>query len=126
MSQFSLSFEKYKNKTSKQIDKAIRNVALGLTRDIIMDTPVDQGRLRANWQVSFDTPINSSLIDKDTTGNSTIDKAKSVVFGNAIGRYIYIQNNLAYAVKIEYGGSPKKAKNGMVRINIKRWRAKLQ
>jgi hypothetical protein len=125
MSDFTLSFEKYKNKTAKQIDMVVRNTALGLTKDIIYDTPVDQGRLRGNWQVSFDREINYSTIDKDKSGNKTADKAQNVILTSTIGKYIYIQNNLDYAEKIEFGGSPEKSPQGMVRINVIRWKAKL-
>jgi len=33
----------------------------------------------------------------------------------------WIQNNLPYAEKIEYGGSPQNNRMGMVRINILRF-----
>lgn len=125
MHEFSLSFEKYKNKTAKQIDSVVRGTAIGLLGDIIYDTAVDSGRLRSNNQLSIDSEINTSLIETDKSGNNTLNKAINYLNTHKIGKYIYIQNNLEYAEKIEYGGSPKKAPNGFYRVNVARWRAKL-
>ena len=140
MHEFSLSFEKYKNKTAKQIDSVIRGTAIGLLGDIIYDTSVDQGRLRGNWQLSIDTEINTSVLDKDKSGEKTKQKALDYLDTHKLGKYIFIQNNLTYAETVEFGlypkgdgsgkvttdGYSKKSPRGMARINVARWRVKAQ
>jgi len=116
---FSLSFNKFKNKSVKQMDAIIRKAALELTSSIILDTPVDTGRARGAWLVSIDRENNSKTDIQDKSGTTTISKAESSL-NNPIGRFIYIQNNLDYIVGLEYGKS-KQAPNGMVRKNIIRF-----
>ena len=116
MANFALSFKKYQNKTEQQIDKIIRGTALDLTSAIILDTPVDTGRAKGNWQVSIDQTKENELSMEDKSGSPTISKAKNEL-SKPIGRYIYIQNNLPYIERLEYGWSSK-APEGMVRRNI--------
>lgn len=119
MGTFSLSFNKFKNKSVKQMDAIIRKTALELTSNIILDTPVDTGRARGAWLVSIDRENISKTDIQDKSGITTISKAESSL-NNPIGRFIYIQNNLDYIVGLEYGKS-KQAPNGMVRKNIIRF-----
>lgn len=118
--QFSLNFEKFSAKSIKAVEATIRETVFDLTSSIILDTPVDTSRLRSNNLVSIDK-IDDRQLDITESAQETINKAKDVLYESKIGRTIYIQNNLDYAVKIEYGGSPNKAPKGMVRINIARF-----
>lgn len=122
---FSLSFDKFVDSSIKKTEQAIRKTVVDLTSAIISDTPVDTGRLKANWLVSIENEDNRKLESADKSGNATIEKAKAVV-ARPIGKGYYIQNNLEYAAKIEYGASTRKAPLGMVRVNIAKFSAILK
>ena len=118
MANFTFDMSKYGEKTIKQIDQFVRKTAIDLTTSIIKSTPVDTGRARANWFVSFESAIDNTT--EDTNPTKAIADATTTIATNKIGKYIYIQNNLPYIVKLEYGAS-KQAAQGMVRINVERF-----
>ena len=118
MSNFTLDMSKYGEKTIKQIDQFVRKTAIDLTTSIIKSTPVDTGRARANWFVSFESAIDNTT--DDTNSAKALSNATNTLLKSKIGKYIYIQNNLDYIIKLEYGAS-KQAAQGMVRINVERF-----
>ena len=118
MANFTLDMSKYGEKTIKQIDQFVRKTAIDLTTSIIKSTPVDTGRARANWFVSFESAIED--ITDDTNSAKALSNATNTILKGKIGKYIYIQNNLDYIVGLEYGKS-KQAAQGMVRINVERF-----
>lgn len=126
MGDFSLAFQNINDKTEQQLNRIIKKSVFDLTSAIIQDTPVDTGRLRANWLVSFNTPIDAELKLEDKEGSATIAKAKALIGGSKVPLVYWINNNLPYANHIEYGGSKLKAPQGMVRINILRFNQYLQ
>ena len=155
MGDFSLAFKQINDKTDKQLNRIIKKTVFDLTSSIIQDTPVDSGRLRANWLVSFNTPIDAELKLEDKEGDATIAKAKALISGNKVPLVYWIQNNLPYANVVEFGlypnpvklgsrtkqakkgsqvkyqvlstnGFSAKAPQGMVRINILRFNKFLQ
>lgn len=128
MSQFALDLNKWALKAKGEADKKVREVCFELTRRVILKTPVDQGRLRANWQASINTPASGIVDSFDKTGEVSVSKAKSSI-KNASGNVFWLSNNLPYATVVEFGqykGSGPKTKNGfstqapagMVRISI--------
>lgn len=126
MGDFSVVFQNITTKSIKTTENVIKKSVFDLTSAIIQDTPVDSGRLRANWLVSFNTPIDAELKLEDKDGNATIAKAKALIGGSKVPLVYWINNNLPYANHIEYGGSKLKAPQGMVRINILRFNKHLQ
>jgi len=82
---------------------------------IVQRTPVDTGRLRANWQTTLNAPASSTLESFDQ-GRALTDAA-SVLAGYAAGNAVYFVNNLPYAQKIENGYSGQ-APSGMVAITL--------
>lgn len=102
-------------KAMAQSEAKIKKAFIGLSTDIIMDTPVLSGRLKNNWMVSKNIPSNETTSE---TGNQSINRVSSFSF--KLGDTIYLTNNLPYALRIEYGYS-KKSPNGMTRKNIIKW-----
>lgn len=127
VSQFALDLNKWALKAKGAADKKVREACFELTRRVILNTPVDQGRLRANWQASINTPASGIVDSFDKTGDSAISKAGASI-KNASGNVFWLSNNLPYAVVAEFGlykegpktvnGFSKKAPAGMVRISI--------
>jgi hypothetical protein len=121
MGDFSLSMDNLLKQVDGNVENVVKKSVFDLTSAIIKDTAVDSGRLRANWQVSFNQSIDNEIDTIDKTGNETIAKVSTKINNNKVPLVYWIQNNLPYAQKIEYGGSPQNNRRGMVRINILRF-----
>jgi len=91
--------------------------SLDLFTKVVMDTPVDTGRARGNWQLSIGQEATGEM-PEDKDGSATISKATGTVTKDRTTAAIFIQNNLPYIKKLEYGHWSKKAPNGMLRKNI--------
>lgn len=121
MGDFSLSMNELLKQANGNVENVVKKSVFDLTSAIIKDTAVSSGALRANWQVSFNQSIDSKVDNLDVTGNETITKVATQINNNKVPLVYWIQNNLPYAEKIEYGGSPQNNRRGMVRINILRF-----
>ena len=55
------SYKQALDNLAEMPEKLVRGTLLALSSRIIDDTPVDTGRLRGNWQASFDAAKNSQL-----------------------------------------------------------------
>jgi hypothetical protein len=116
---FAADLARFQVKTEKQLKTVIRKITMEAFRGVIEKTPVDTGRLRANWGASIGSANTASYPEKsDKSGSGTIGVAQKVVFDwNCIGS-IFLCNNLPYAGAIEYGHSKVKAPAGMVRVTL--------
>ena len=123
---FSQKIRKYAEKVKVGYDEAVGNSLLGVSRSIIMMTPVDEGRARGNWVASL---AGYSTATTENTG-ANLSQVESVTDG-AAGSVFYLTNNLPYIGKLEFGGYPNpssgektingfstQAPQGMVRISI--------
>ena len=118
MANFTLDMSRFANKSLGEIEQVVRKTAIDLTTSIIKTSPVDSGRFRANWFVSFESAIEDTT--EDTNSAKALSNATNTLLKGKIGKYIYIQNNLPYIVKLEYGYS-KQAPAGIVRVNVERF-----
>ena len=128
---FKLAIGEFVEKTESRASLAVRRIALGLLRAIVMKTPVGNpslwknppppgyvgGRLRGNWRVSVDQPASGDLTRVDPGGNATISEGEQVLSGYEAGPTIFIVNNLPYAIPVEYGHSSQ-APQGMLRLSV--------
>ncbi|MCP4493125.1 MAG: hypothetical protein GY820_38375 [Gammaproteobacteria bacterium] len=117
---------KGRKKVVKAIDKLAMGKNDGLRKEIviaftevILGTPVDTGRARANWFLSTKTP--SSKRTNSTTPSSDYKKMPMVV----LGKKTILTNNLPYIGTLEYGGFPEgtseKTIGGFSRLAPKGW-----
>jgi hypothetical protein len=106
----------FKIKAMAKSEAKIKKAFIGLSTDIIMDTPVLSGRLRNNWFTSVNKGTNETT---ESTSNQAINRVNAVKF--KLGDTLYFTNNLPYAERIEFQGWSAKAPQGMVRRNILRW-----
>ena len=92
---------------SKDINQETRALGLRIFRNVILSTPVDEGRARGNWQMSVSRPINSTVSDLDTSGGATLNKGVSVIRSAINIKYpvIWITNNLPYIQRLNEGHS---------------------
>tara|TARA_R110000796_G_scaffold121137_3_gene235269 strand:- start:644 stop:1153 length:510 start_codon:yes stop_codon:yes gene_type:complete len=96
--------------TIMKSEKAVRATFIATAQEIIVRTPVDTGRARANWFVTKSTP--SSEVTSSTNGNYAKAEARTAFKDNVLGETFYISNNLPYIGVLEFGGYPKSVKKG--------------
>lgn len=95
---------------------------LDALRGVVMKSPVDTGRFRANWHVST-TPSDLVTEDRDQqprgTGPSGTQQAEATAVLATLQPYgtAYVQNGLPYAQRLE-SGSSKQAPGGMVALTL--------
>ena len=93
-------------------------IALDAVSNIILATPVDQGRARGNWQIGIkgNAPTNETATN-DKSGSATIAAAQTEI-GKAKGfDNISIVNNVPY-IGVLNGGSSKQAPEMFVEKGI--------
>ncbi|MDP3835030.1 MAG: HK97 gp10 family phage protein [Hydrogenophaga sp.] len=114
---FSLDVSKFVQKAGRDTDIVIRKVGGDVLRSIVEKSPVDTGRFRANWVVSYG-PTTQTVLGLDRSGIETINRGLQLiqVFNPEDGE-LWISNNLPYARRLEYGYSGQ-APAGMVRITV--------
>jgi len=115
-----VDFKKALRDTREGVDKTIRATALDMFKDIVLRTPVDTGRLRGNWQVSYGNPIKTETdtVDKSESGSVVMGLAANTLNRSNLNfETIWFSNNLPYAERIENGYS-RQQPQGMVKVTI--------
>ena len=94
-------------KAGKNADFVVRKVCSDIEAGVVKRTPVDTGRLRANWIASVGNAYEGQV---QGTGNPNNEQA----IRNAPGNVWYLTNNLPYAAVAEFGlyGKPPGSANG--------------
>lgn len=101
-----LNTDIYNNLNSK-----VRKVYFKGLRDVIKETPVDNGRAKGNWFISTTSPSTEVKLGKSSNVNASfaqLNKIPEKILGNAV----YFTNNLPYITKLEYGGYSKESTTG--------------
>lgn len=115
---FEADITRFIGKTEKSAEQAVRKITLELLNKVVMKSPVDTGRFRANWYTSINFASKEVSASVDRTGTSSINRGNQILahykFGDAA---IYFSNSLPYAYRLETGYS-KQAPNGMARLSV--------
>lgn len=124
----------FNRRVMRENEQTRRAVILEVFGSTILDTPVDTGRARGNWQTSVAQPVNG---ETGRTGEApSMAELQRVTAQSQWGDDVWMTNNLPYIGKLEYGGYPNPPRNpltsktingfsrqapaGMMRRNIKR------
>lgn len=123
---FTLDLTRICAKSKVSLDETVNRFVFGMFSRIIMRSPVDTGRFRANWQISFNS-ISAQQLEQFDQGpvtangsgqSSTKELVRAVLLGaNWIGGKAYLVNTMPYGKYLEYGSS-KQAPLGMVRLTV--------
>tara|TARA_R110002020_G_scaffold62613_3_gene167358 strand:+ start:2483 stop:2878 length:396 start_codon:yes stop_codon:yes gene_type:complete len=116
---FSGQVRGFNKKTHAKLDKVVRFICLNLLRDVVMGTPVDTGRARANWQATIHQPAKGTVVVGDKAGGPTVSKGGRSI-KNATGNVWWLSNNLPYIIRLEYEGHSPQAPSGWVRASVER------
>lgn len=114
---FGLDLDRFAKKAGANADQVIRKVAIDMTSRIVLRTPVDTGRARANWTVSLGSPVYASGVQVDKTGAATISRGTAALGAFKAGPSIWIANGLPYIERLEDGYSGQ-APGGMVGLTV--------
>jgi hypothetical protein len=99
------------------LDNSIRKIALDVDQNLVLGTPVDTGRAKANWQTSINILKNNQIDwDKSTAGAAeqrAIQEAQTVLAQMPKFPVVWIQNNLDYIERLNDGSSTQ-APSGFV------------
>lgn len=109
--------EAFREVVEEQIVAVTQKIALEALRKVVLRSPVDTGRFRANWNVSFGSPDLAVTDDRDKPGERTIAEGRSKIESMRSSTVIWISNNLPYANRLENGWS-KQAPAGMVALTF--------
>lgn len=116
---FASDVARFAVKAEANTDAVVRKVTFDLFSDVVRRTPVDTGRLKANWRASQNVPVTGTVTSTDASGATTIIAIAGAIGG--AGSVTYLSNNLPYAHRIEFDGwSHTKAPAGMVRVSMAR------
>jgi len=101
----------------QKVQQATQKIGLQALRGVVLKTPVDTGRARGNWNVTFGNPSTRVSENRDKPGDNTINKGSGKISRvEPFGR-IYISNNLPYILPLENGWSTQ-APTGMVSTTV--------
>lgn len=105
LAQFAVRIRAMAGRIERNFDTTLRRTALAVSQTVVMSTPVDTGRARANWQVSLGQPVQESLDATDPGGGPTMAKNANVINQARGDAVIYLSNNLDYIVSLNQGSS---------------------
>lgn len=94
----------------KRAREVTQGAALIADRTLVLATPVDTGRARANWNVGIGV-LDTRERDPDPSGQAAIERGKQVIASYTTGT-IVIANALPYIEALDQGHSAQ-APNGM-------------
>lgn len=112
---------------TENVERAVRKAAIAADKAVVLTTPVDTGRARANWVTSAGELRNRVDNNKfDQNGLSTIAEGMSeIARWNLSMSSIFISNGVAYITLLENGWS-KQAPHGMTVHGVQAAEAQLR
>lgn len=114
MSKWSVPLDRLAQQTGVKIETVARKATFDLFRAVVLKSPVDTGRFRANWNVSYGTS-DVTFSDSINQGRATSEVSKALTL--PIGGVVFLSNGLPYANRLEYGYS-QQAPSGMIRTSV--------
>ena len=113
MSAFSIPLAQLAEKIGADLETVARKATFELFRAVVLRSPVDTGRFRANWNVTSGA-ASYAITPSTEAGRSAQETAKALTL--PVGGVTYLANGLPYAQRLEFGYS-KQAPGGMVRLS---------
>lgn len=114
MSSWSVPIDALAKRTKARVEDVARSATHRLFRSVVLRSPIDTGRFRANWNVSFGAPDYTTTPSTDESrGLTEVGKALRM----PVGGVVYLSNGLPYGRRLEHGWS-RQAPSGMVRLSV--------
>lgn len=122
---FELQIRAFAEKAKDNADLVVRKVLLDVWGELILRSPVDTGRFRANWLYSEMRPQYRTRATAGTTASPTAPPERPDFSAAGMGKVFFIANNMPYAYRLETGYS-KQAPSGMVGLTVLRFNTFLE
>ena len=125
--QFEAEVLKFANELDDEANRFKRKIALDLLQEVVMRSPVDTGRYRANWLVTINKPSTRELVrfksrnaalQRGVGFDPIIEAGLRVLRRVRPGQDIWITNNVPYAERIEFGSWSKQAPQGVLNVAL--------
>jgi len=100
-----------------------RRIGLAALTSVVLKTPVDTGRARANWQAG-PTTSESPLDVLDKLGGDTVERGRAAASNQRPFQPFYIFNNVEYIGYLEEGSS-EQAPQGMAALTVRELESRL-
>lgn len=112
---FSTDISRWTKKVENNLDKFMLEFTQDLAEEVITNTPVDTGFLRASWTANIGSPDISTTGEfsgpkgggEDVNGGPATSEASTRIAYNLIGvkggDTVYYTNNAKYGAYVEYG-----------------------
>lgn len=127
---FQGDIDKWIKQVKSGLDDVIREFVKAVHADLVKRSPVDTGRFRANWQITYNHIPMYALNEYDKSGEKTIASGIRTANVLPLGRggavtTIYFSNMLIYANALEYGHSKQAPAGvlGLVAIRLRSYMA---
>lgn len=127
---FQGDIDKWIKQVKSGLDDVIREFVKAVHADLVKGSPVDTGRFRANWQITYNHIPMYALNEYDKSGSRTIASGIRAANALPLGRggavtTIYFSNMLIYANALEYGHSKQAPAGvlGLVAIRLRSYMA---
>lgn len=114
---FAVELQKLVDKARGDVDRAVRQSVVLATQSLVLKSPVDTGRFRANWILGVGVINQTTSATTDKGGMAAIGRIADQMQNQPEGAVFYITNSLPYAKRLEYGYSDQ-APQGMVRLTV--------
>ena len=114
---FSIDLSRFAVKSEKEMKTVIQKITMEAFKRVILRSPVDTGRFRANWGAAIGAATVGTKESFDKTGGATVAAATLTVFDWNCAGSIFLTNSMPYGPKLEYGSS-NQAPQGMVRVTV--------
>ena len=105
LANFGRRIERVGDDVEDGVNRVVRQAAVAVNQTVILATPVDTGRARANWQVGVGAPVLEATEDVDPNGNATINRNNGKIALRQKRQTVYISNNVAYIGRLNAGSS---------------------
>jgi hypothetical protein len=112
VAQWSIPFDEIAKRQKRDIAEVVRASTLLMFSRVLQRSPVDTGRFRANWNVSYGSIDEKTTERTDPTGADSQASLKDAVLSMPVGGVAYFVNSLPYAMVLEYGLYPDPPKFG--------------
>lgn len=96
-------------------NKMVVATASAINTAVVIATPVDTGRARANWQAGINSDPNDTVEQTDKGGTSTINTNNATIRSRRARQTVFLSNNLDYIASLDAGSSAQAPENFVAR-----------
>jgi len=106
----------FENRTIRRGERFTTALVLKLGERIVLRTPVDTGRARANWQYGKGVAPSGEVQSVSKSGAEAIAAIRGKI--DPTPGVHFVMNNLDYIKGLERGKSQRQAPHGMVAVTV--------